>query len=366
MSAPAPWRIWIDRQPPPEVAIPDDVRLTADLACADGAVVGADEKWDGSVCDRLPRLKVVARSGIGYDNVDPAGCAASGVAACNAPDAPTVSTAEHALALLLAVSKRLKPAERRLRGRVDRYASPDHTGEAVARAARERSEQERETPPVGANRSRLSAWPLRARAGDYRAAHQALELDGMALGLVGCGRIGRRVARYGTALGMRVLVHDPYLDPSGLRAAGEVEAVSLDELWHRSDAVSLHAPATAETRRLVDADSIAAMRPGVIIVNCARGSLIDHDALLAGLVSGRVGGAGLDVTEPEPLPAGHPLLGRDDVIVTPHVASSTTAGAVRLIGQALDQAVEWLRGGTPRHLLDPAAADPAVDRRRAS
>ena len=315
MSTAAPWRIWIDRQPPPEVSIPDDVQLTDDLACADGVIVGADEEWDASVCDRLPLLKVVARSGIGYDNVDPAGCAANGVAACNAPDAPTVSTAEHSLALLLAVSKRLKPAERQ----------------------------------------------LQARAGNYRAAHQALELDGRTLGLFGCGRIGRRVARYGTALGMRVLVHDPYLEPSQLQAEGE--PVSLDELWRSSDAISLHAPATAETRHIVDATSIGAMRPGVIIVNCARGSLVDHDALLTGLVS--VGGAGLDVTEPEPLPAGHPLLGRDDVIVTPHVASSTTAGAVRLISQALGQAVEWLRGGTPRHLLDPAAADPAVDRRRA-
>lgn len=317
MSTAAPWRIWIDRQPPPEVSIPDDVRLTDDLACADGAIVGADEEWDASVCDRLPQLKVVARSGIGYDNVDLAGCAAKGVAACNAPDAPTVSTAEHSLALLLAVSKRLKPAE----------------------------------------------LQLRARSGNYRAAHQALELDGRTLGVVGCGRIGRRVARYGTALGMRVLVHDPHLEPHQLQAVGE--PVGLDELWRSSDAISLHAPATAETRHMVDATSVATMQPGVIIVNCARGSLIDHDALLAGLVSGRIGGAGLDVTEPEPLPAGHPLLGRDDVIVTPHVASSTTAGAVRLISQALDQAVEWLRGGTPRHLLDPAAAGRAVDRRRA-
>ena len=318
MSTAAPWRIWIDRPPPPEVTIPDDVELTDDLALADGVIVGADEAWDASACSRLPNLKVVARSGIGYDNVDPAECAAAGVASCNAPDAPTVSTAEHTLALLLAVSKRIKVSERRL-------------GSGL---------------------------------GDYRASHRALELDGRTLGLVGGGRIGGRVARYGAALGMRVLVYDPYLEPSALEAVGE--PVSLDELWRRSDAISLHAPATAATRHLVNAGTISAMRPGVIIVNCARGSLIDHDALLAGLDSGQIGAAGLDVTEPEPLPTGHPLLGRDDVIVTPHVAASTSAGTVRLISQALDQAVEWLRGETPRHLLDPAAADPAVDRRRAS
>ena len=318
MSTAVPWRIWIDRRPSPEVTVPDGLELTDDLSAADGAVIGAGERWDAEACRRLPRLKVVARAGIGYDNVEVAECAAAGVAACNAPDAPTVSTAEHALALLLAVSKRVKLAERRLLDGL----------------------------------------------GDYRATHRALELDGRTLGLLGCGRIGSRMARYSAAVGMRVLVHDPYLDPDKARKVGD--PVDLDELWRRSDAVSLHAPATVATRHIVDTRAIAAMRPGVIIVNCARGSLIDHDALLAGLESGHIGGAGLDVTEPEPLPPGHRLLGRDDVIVTPHVASSTTAGTVRLLDQALGQAAEWLNGGTPEHLLDPTAADPAVDRRRAS
>jgi len=315
MSATGPWRVWIDRQPPPEVEVPAGIELTGDLAEADGAVVGADQSWDAEACRRLPRLKVVARAGIGYDNVEVAECAAAGVAACNAPDAPTVSTAEHALALLLTVSKRIKVSERR--------------------------------PGSG--------------LGDYRAGHRALELQGRTLGLLGRGCIGRPVGRYTAALGMRVLVHDPYLDH--VRVAEVGEPVDLAGLWRRSDAISLHAPATEATRHIVDAGAIAAMRPGVIIVNCARGSLIDHEALLAGLAKGRIAGAGLDVTEPEPLPVGHPLLGRDDVIVTPHVASSTTAGMVRLLGQALGQAAEWLRGGTPEHLLDPAAADPAVDRR---
>jgi len=254
MSTAALWRIRIDRPPPPEVTVPDDVELTDDLAEADGVVVGASEPWDASVCGRLPRLKVVVRAGIGYDNVDPASCASVGVAACNTPDAPTVSTAEHTLALLLAVSKRIKPAEHRL-----------HAG-----------------------------------LGNYQATHQALELEGRTLGLLGGGRIGSRVARYGAALGMRVLVCDPYLDASVL--AGVAESVDLDELWRASDVVSLHAPATDATRHIVDAVTISAMKRGVVVVNCARGSLIDHDALLAGLESGHIAGAGLDVTEPEPLP----------------------------------------------------------------
>ena len=314
----AVWRIWADRPLPVGLPVPDGVEITQDLSAADGAIVGARDSWDAESCQRLPRLKVVARAGIGYDNLDPAACAAAGVAACNAPDAPTVSTAEHTLALLLAVAKRIKPAERR----------------------------------------------LAARLGDYQAGHRAVELDGLTLGLLGFGRIGSRVGRGASALGMRVAVCDPYLDETQVRAVGK--PVDLDELWRCSDVLSLHAPSTDETRHIVNEASIARMRRGVIVVNCARGSLIDHEALLAGLESGQVRGAGLDVTEPEPLPEGHPLLCRDDVIVTPHVASSTEVGLKRLIVQALAQATEWLRGGTPEHLLDPSAADPAVDRRLAS
>ena len=308
-------RIWIDRTPPPGVVIPPEVELVAGPEHADGVVVGSDLPWDDGTCRRLPNLKVVARSGIGYDNVDVAACAAHGVAACNTPDAPTVSTAEHALALMLAVTKRLKISKGRL--------------------------------AAGA-----PSGPRNITGGG------AMELDGRTLGLVGCGRIGSLLGRYAEALGMTVLVHDPYLD-----AAPVGELVDLGQLWAAADVVSLHAPATPETRHLINSASLAAMGPGVVIVNCARGALVDQEALLDALDSGHVAGAGLDVTEPEPLPPDHPLLGRDNVVVTPHVASSTTVGIVRLVGQALEQALIWLRGETPEHLLDPAAAHPALDRR---
>ena len=308
-------RIWIDRTPPPEVVIPPDVELVDGPEDADGVVVAADRAWDDDACRRLPQLKVVARSGIGYDNVDVAACAAHGVAACNTPDAPTVSTAEHALALMLAVAKRLKGSEARL-------------------AAGTAGGPGRLTGPG------------------------ALELDGRILGLMGCGRIGSLLGRYAEALGMTVLVYDPYLEASPVGAL-----VGLDQLWAEADVISLHAPATSETHHIINSDSLAAMRPGVIIINCARGALVDQEALLAALDSGQVAGAGLDVTEPEPLAPDHPLMGRVNVVVTPHVASTTTVGIVRLIGQALDQALIWLRGDIPEHLLDPAAAHPGVDRR---
>ncbi len=315
MSTPArPHRIWIEG-PPPDIEPPANVDLVDGPATAEAVIAGSRERWDGAACRRLPELKVVARRGIGFDNVDVAALAAHGVAACNTPDAPTVSTAEHALALLLAVGKRLEPAGRRLRDGDGLVGMPATVG--------------------------------------------GLELDGRTLGLIGCGRIGSRLGGYAEALGMRVLAHDPHVD-----AAPVGRLVDLEELWAAADVVSLHAPATSATRHLVNAGSLAAMRPGVVIVNCARGSLVDHDALLAALESGHVAGAGLDVTDPEPLPADHPLLHRDDVLVTPHVASATTAGSRRITTQALAQALEWLRGGSPEHLLDPSAADPAVDRRR--
>ena len=307
------YRVWIDG-PVPAIEMPADVDLVGSRAGAEAAIVGASEPWGDAACRRLPDLKVVVRRGIGFDNVDVAACAAHGVAVCNAPDAPTISTAEHALMLLLAVSKRLKPAERRLRDGDGLVGTPASVG--------------------------------------------GLELDGRTLGLIGCGRIGRRLGAYAEALGMQVLAHDPHLD-----VAPVGRLVELTEIWSAADVVSLHAPATTATRHLVDATSLAAMRPGVVIINCARGALVDHDALLAAVESGQVAGAGLDVTDPEPLPADHPLLHRDDVLVTPHVASATTAGTDRLVTQALAQALEWLRGGSPEYLLDPAAADPAVDRR---
>ena len=306
------FRVWVERMPP-SVELPDDVVLVSSLDDADGAVVGAGDLWDSDACRRFPRLKVVARSGIGYDNVMVGELAEHGVAVCNAPDAPTVSTAEHALALMLGVTKYLVP----------------------------------------------NALRLRAGLGDYAVANRGVELAGLTLGLVGCGRIGARVGRYCEVLGMTVLVSDPFVARADVGTL-----VDLNELWARSDVVSLHAPATPETRHLVDRDSLALMKPGVVIVNCARGSLVDHDALLAALETGHVFGAGLDVTEPEPLPVEHPLLHRDDVIVTPHVASSTTVGKVRLVEHALDQVVTWLRGGQPVHLLDVTVLDPALDRRR--
>ena len=264
------------------------------LEAAVAVIAGARVQWNGELLDQAPEVRVVSRTGIGYDNVDVAAAAERGVVVCNAPEAPSVSTAEHTVALLMAVTKHLR------------------TATAIA----DRGEK---APSVGI----------------------ALELDGRRLGLVGLGRIARRVAAAATALGMEVIAHDPFIQADSVDG---VRLVSLDEVFSESDVVSLHAPGGEATKHLVDASRLAAMRPGAYLVNCARGSLVDQEALLAALDSGQLAGAALDVTEPGPLPEGHPLLGRENVLVTPHIASSTAAGRRRLYEHAIDNALAVLEG----------------------
>jgi phosphoglycerate dehydrogenase-like enzyme len=274
-----------------------------DLAAAHAALV-AGRLWDAAMMDSAPELRVLARTGIGIDNVDLAAATERGILVTNTPDGPTISTAEHAIALVLAVAKRVTICQRRLRD----------------------------------------------AEGDYHRRHEALELSGATLGLLGVGRIGRRMAAFGQALGMEVIATDPYVESADV---GLVELVDLPELLARSDVLSLHAPLTAETRHRIDAAALALMRPGAVLVNCARGGLVDHDALVTALESGHLGGAGLDCTEPEPLPPDHPLLHRDDVIVTPHVASATDAGRLRMLEMAIEQVTMALDGQRPTHLCNP-------------
>jgi phosphoglycerate dehydrogenase-like enzyme len=268
---------------------PDD----ADLASADGIIAGATRAWNAAAFALAPNVRVISRTGIGYDNVDVAAANAAGVAVCYAPDAPSVSTAEHAVALMLSLTKGL----------------PAHQARA--------SEGLAGGPAAG------------------------LELDGCTLGLVGLGRIARRVAVVGIALGMHVIAHDPLVSESGIEG---VTMVGLDDLLQSSDIVSLHAPAVPETHHLIGTYNLARMKPGSYLVNCARGSLVDQEALVVALDSGQLAGAALDVTDPEPLPAGHPLLTHPAVIVTPHVASSTGAGRRRLYEQGIANALAVLRG----------------------
>ena len=274
----------------------------ATLGNAPAAVIGIGDHWDAERFAQFPNLRVISRAGIGYDNVDVPAATAAGVIVCNGPDSPTVSTAEHTMALMFAVTKELPAKTKRA---VEGLAGP---GTATS-----------------------------------------LELDGATLGLVGLGRIARRVAVAAQALGMQVMACDPFLDESPVPG---VTLASLDQVISSAHVLSLHAPSTPDTRQMMNASSFASMRPGSYLINCARGPLVDHDALVATLDAGHLAGAGLDVTDPEPLPVGHPLLGRDDVVVTPHIASSTAVGRRRLYEHAFENALAVL-DGRPASIVNP-------------
>jgi phosphoglycerate dehydrogenase-like enzyme len=255
--------------------------------------------------DRAPNLRVISRTGIGYEKVDVAAATARGIAVCIAPDGPTVSTAEHTITLMLMVAKNVKLSEAELRG----------------------------------------------GGADFYARHTGIELEGLVLGLVGYGRIARHVARIAAAIGMRVAAFDPYLDKGGFGETDRVE--SLDELLAMSDVVSVHVPLTAANRGLFDAARLDKMKPGSILVNTARGGLVDLTALEAALDEGHLFGAGLDVTDPEPLPSDHPLLARTDVVVTPHVAAGTAGAKRRIFRNAFEQVLQVLNGTRPSNLVNP-------------
>ena len=266
---------------------PDD----ADLRDADGVIAGS-RRWDTEAMDLAPRLRVISRTGVGYDTVDVAAATARGITVCYAPDAPTVSTAEHAVALLLAVTKDLR------------------------------------------------GWAARS-ASSGAGAVPGIELDGRTLGLYGYGRIARRVSVVARALGMAVIAHDPFVQS----VDDSVSFVDAEQLWRQSDVVSLHAPATPATRHIVNATTLALLPPGAFLVNCARGSLVDHDALVESLEQRHLAGVGLDVTEPEPLPPDHPLRHDPRVLITPHIASHTAVGRRRLYADAIENALAVLGGG---------------------
>jgi D-3-phosphoglycerate dehydrogenase len=280
----------------------------AEISEADGIVASAKVVYDGALMDQAPALKVIARTGVGYDNISVPDATARGICVCYTPDAPTISTAEHAVALMLAAAKQLK-----------RY-----------------------------NRAMIEQ-----PTADHISSYYGLELYGRRLGLVGLGRIGARVARVAQALGMSVTAYDPFVTPARAAELGVELAPTLEALLSEADIVSLHVPASPETRHMINAERLAQMKPGAYLINAARGALVDEAALLNALESGRLSGAGLDVFDCEPPPADHPLLSRDDVIATPHLAGPSPAGRQRMWEGAISQALQVLRNERPVHLLNP-------------
>jgi glyoxylate reductase len=267
------------------------------VAAADGAVVTLSDRVDKELLAAAPRLRVVANHAVGVDNVDIPACTARGIWVTNTPDVLTDATADLTLALILAVARRLREGEKTVR------------------------------------EGRFTYWAPTMLLG--------LELRGAVLGIVGFGRIGQAVAARAQAFGMQVLC-------ATRGAAPGVQRVELDELFARSDVVTIHCPLTPATRHLVGAPQLARMKRGAILVNTARGPIVDEAALVAALESGHLGGAGLDVYENEPRV--HPaLLGRDDVVLLPHVGSATQRTRAKMAELALGDAARVLRGERPRN-----------------
>jgi D-3-phosphoglycerate dehydrogenase / 2-oxoglutarate reductase len=260
-----------------------------------------------TVLDACPDLELFAISRGGPVNANLQAATEHGVTVTFAPGRNAVATAEYAVGMMLAAMRRIPQS---------------HAGVAAGR------------------------WE-----GDlYAYDATGLELDGTTVGLVGAGAIGSRVARILQAFGAAVVVYDPYADPALLPG---VRLVELDELLATARVVSLHARVTDETRGLIDAAALAAMPAGSVLVNCARGALLDHAALAAALRDGHLFAAGLDVFDVEPLPADHPLRGAPNVVMTPHLAGASKATAERASRMVAEEAARWRRGEPPRHCANP-------------
>lgn len=279
------------------------------LADADAVIVRSPTTVDEELLGAAPNLTVVGRAGVGVDNIDLEAATRHGVAVMNAPGGNTRSTAELAFGLLLAAGRRIPEADRSVRaGRWER--------------------------------SRL----------------RGVQLHGKTLGVVGVGRIGGAVATRARAFGLEVVGHDPYLSEGRAEELG-VELVELPELLRRSDFVTLHAPLTEETRGLVGAEALAAMKDDALLVNAARGGLVDERALAEALRSGEIGGAALDVYREEPLPEDHPLREAPDLVLTPHLGSATGDARREVASEIATYVRDALLSGD----LGPALNAPRVD-----
>ena len=279
-----------------------------DFAAADAAIVGTRLHYDAAAFARAPRLKVIARTGIGYDNVDVPAASAAGVCAVNTPDAPTESTAEFTVGLMFTVARRI--------------AAADH-------------------------HSKAGGWKMDPSV-------MGFDLAEKTLGLVGFGRIARRVTQMARAIRLQVSVYDPFVASSVIAEAGAVPCASLPELLAQAQILSLHAPSNAATRRLIGAEQLALLPRGAVLINTARGPLIDEAAVLAALESGHLAGAGIDVWTTEPFSSEHPLVRHPHVVATPHMAAYTNEGRRRSHVAAAEHVLAALGGEPPSTLLDPA------------
>lgn len=293
-----------------EVLRPHGVQLLGRVSCGEEELIGLVRDADAvltqfaritpRVIEAMDRSRAIIRYGIGVDNVDLGAAKARSIPVCNVPDYCIDEVADHALAFLLALTRQVVPHSLRVK---------------------------------------QGGWGLATPIPAFRTLSQ------MTVGLVGFGRIGKAVARRLLAFGARVLVHDPGIDQVSIREC-ECQPVAIEEIWSQCDAVSLHAPSTQATRGMVNRKVLETMKTGCLLINVARGDLVVVDDLVEALANGHLGGAGLDVFTPEPIPAAHPILNFPQVILAPHIAS-VSPKAVRTLRQTAATLALAAVQGTP-------------------
>ncbi len=274
----------------------------------EGLIVRSSTKVTAEVLEKALRLRVIGRAGVGLDNVDAAAATKRGIIVMNVPEGNTISTAEHAMSLLLALARRIPQADAHVRS---------------------------------------GLWE--------RTKFVGTELFGKTLGVIGLGRVGREVARRCQAFGMRVVAHDPFLSNERTQQL-DIELVDLPRLYATADFITIHTPLTAETRHLIGAKELAAMKQGARLINCARGGIVDEQALHQAITSGHLAGAALDVFEEEP-PKHHPLLTLDQVVCTPHLGASTEEAQLNVAVEVAKQVADALLGRGIRNAVNMPSLD---------
>ena len=287
-----------------------DEELNEAIGGYDAILIRSATKMTAELIERGERLKVIGRAGTGVDNVDIPAATRRGVIVANAPESNSVAAAEHTLALMLALCRNIPQAHGSLTG---------------------------------------GAWE--------RPKFKGTELYGKTLAVIGFGRIGQLVAKRARAFEMEVIAFDKFVSAERFRELGVEGIEDLDELLGRADVVTLHTPKTPDTIDLIDSDAVAAMKDGARLVNCARGELVELDAVLAGLESGKMAGAALDVFPSEPFTE-HPIFARDDVVVTPHLGASTAEAQDRAGVVTAEQVTAALTGGVVTNAVNIAAVRP--------
>jgi D-3-phosphoglycerate dehydrogenase len=285
--------------------------LRPHLADAEGLIVRSATKVTADLIATAPKLKVVVRAGVGVDNVDVAAASRRGIIVMNTPGGNTVSTAEHTMALLLALSRCVYPACSSLKG---------------------------------------GKWDRKSFMGT--------QLAGKTIGVIGLGRVGIEVARRCAAFGMTVLGYDPYLTPERAKQHPVTLVADVGELYTRADYITVHVPVTDQTRGMIGASQIARMKDGVRLINCARGGIIDEAALAAAIRAGKVAGAALDVFEQEP-PRNRELVELEHVLCTPHLGASTEEAQLSVAVEAVELIADALLRGRIRNAVNVPAIDPA-------